>query len=142
MSKEKYLEELEKELGISKKMLERNIAIVGTNKDNITQYAYNSSCAIVRKDNGFNVNYTAVMINEKDKQIEELKQLLADKEKQKLVLEKALELLIKNIELESCFYCPCGNRGCCEDSGKECFTYIKDYFIEQARERLKDGINK
>ena len=78
MSKETFLNQLSNELKISKLMLLKYIAMVGTNKENIINYAQNSSCAIVRKDNGFNINYTAKMLNDKDHKI--------------AVLERALEL--------------------------------------------------
>ena len=70
--------------------------------------------------------------------MEEKEERIAELEKEKNILHKALELLIENIELESCYYCPCGNCGCCEGSGKDCFEYIKDYFIQQAKESLDE----
>ena len=78
MSKEKYLEELSDELRISKPMLKRYIHAVGTNKENIKDYAKNGSCAIVRKDNGFDVSYVAQMLNEKDAKIKELEHRLSN----------------------------------------------------------------
>ena len=78
MSKEKYLEELSDELKISKPMLKRFIHTVGTNKENIKDYAKNISCAIVRKDNGFDISYVAQMLNEKDAKIKYLEHRLAN----------------------------------------------------------------
>lgn len=78
MSKEKYLEELSDELRISKPMLKRYIHAVGTNKENIKDYAKNGSCAIVRKDNGFDVSYVAQMLNEKDAKIKDLEHRLSN----------------------------------------------------------------
>ena len=78
MSTEKYREELSDELRISKPMLKKYIHTVGTNKENIKDYAKNGSCAIVRKDNGFDISYVAQMLNEKDAKIKELEQRLAN----------------------------------------------------------------
>lgn len=78
MSKEKYLEELSDELKISKPMLKRFIHTVGTNKQNIKDYAENGRCAIVRKDNGFDVSYVAQMLNEKDAKIKDLEHRLSN----------------------------------------------------------------
>ena len=76
MSKESYLNELSDKLHISKKMLEKYIYIVGTNEENIKDYSLNSGCAIARKDNGFNISYTAKMLNEKYQRIAELEEQL------------------------------------------------------------------
>ena len=78
MSKEKYLEELSDELRIVKPVLKKFIYAVGTNKENIKAYAKNGCCAIVRKDNGFDVSYVAQMLNEKDAKIKELEHRLSN----------------------------------------------------------------
>ena len=78
MSKEKYLEELSDELRISKPVLKKFIYAVGTNKENIKDYAKNGSCGIVRKDNGFDVSYVAQMLNEKDAKIKDLEHRLSN----------------------------------------------------------------
>lgn len=78
MSKEKYLEELSDELRIAKPVLKKFIYAVGTNKENIKDYAKNGFCAIVRKDNGFDVSYVAQMLNEKDAKIKDLEHRLSN----------------------------------------------------------------
>ena len=85
MSKEKYLEELSNELHISKPMLKRYIYSVGTNKENIIDYARNSCCAIIRKDNGFDISYSAKMLNDKDQKISDLEAKLAESEKKVVI---------------------------------------------------------
>ena len=93
MSNLEYLDELSKEFNISKTELVKYIAIVGTNKENIRDYALNVNCAVCRKENGFIVDYVACIINDKDKKITELKDQLS-------LTEKALELACKNSKFE------------------------------------------
>lgn len=85
-------------------------------------------------------------------EMEEKEERIAELEKENKTLHKELELLIENIELESCIYCPCAidfNKKhqreieftcSCEnrDGCKECFENIKNYFIQQAKESLKN----
>lgn len=114
MSKETFLNQLSNELKISKPMLLKYIAMVGTNKENIVNYAKNSSCAIVRKDNGFNINYTAKMLNDKDHKI--------------AVLERALEMCIcKLVDFEY------ENKESTHSA-----TYWWDYFKSQAESDIKN----
>ena len=80
MSKEEYLEMLYQKLNIPRQLLIKYIHSVGTNEENIKDYAMNASCAVVRKDNGFQIDYTAEMINNKDQKIDQLKQQLAEKQ--------------------------------------------------------------
>lgn len=66
--------------------------------------------------------------------------------KENEILNKALDILIENIELESCVYCPCKQHyydipqkkdfSCkiVNDGCKECLKKIKNYFREQAKE--------
>ena len=92
MSKEEYLEMLYQKLNIPRQLLIKYIHSVGTNEENIKDYAMNASCAVVRKDNGFQIDYTAEMINNKDQKIDQLKQQL---EIQSSVLKQTREKLSK-----------------------------------------------
>ena len=79
-----------------------------------------------------------VLLAENGMIIEKQNATIVELEQENKTLHKALELLIENIELESCYYCPCGNCGCCKGSGKECFEFIKEHFIQQAKESLDE----
>ena len=100
MSKEEYLEMLYQKLNIPRQLLIKYIHSVGTNEENIKDYAMNASCAVVRKDNGFQIDYTAEMINNKDQKIDQLKQQLAEKDKEVKKLNwqlKDKDFTIKNL---------------------------------------------
>lgn len=124
MSNLEYLNELSKEFNISKNELVKYIAIVGTNKENIRDYALNVNCAVCRKQNGFIVDYVACMINDKDRKITELKDQLA-------LTEKALELACDKLAYKYCFQM--GEDAFCGD----CKPCLIDYFKEQAKEMMK-----
>lgn len=129
MSNLEYLDELSKEFNISKNELVKYIAIVGTNKENIRDYALNVNCAVCRKQNGFIVDYVACMINDKDRKITELKDKLA-------LTEKAFKLLCQNT---GCMGCPLDSEDCDSWRGVEqsCSKAIHDYFMSKAKEMLK-----
>jgi hypothetical protein len=129
MSNLEYLDELSKEFNISKNELVKYIAIVGTNKENIRDYALNVNCAVCRKQNGFIVDYVACMINNKDRKITELKDQLA-------LTEKALELACKEIT-GSCEYCSYNTMPECPIEAN-CLDEKINYFKNKAKEMMKN----
>lgn len=124
MSKEKYLEELSDELRISKLVLKKIIYAVGTNKENIKDYAKNGSCAIVRKDNGFDVSYVAQMLNEKDAKIKSLEHRLSNCIEPKFKQSQAVFIVFENDYLKGYV---------------DCFDfYTKKYLVHYPDEVLGD----
>ena len=85
MDSKEYLEELHKKLNISKYILLHYISLVGANEENIIDYALNADCAVVRKDKGFEISYTAKMINDKDQRIADLEAKLAELKEKAIV---------------------------------------------------------
>lgn len=85
MDSEEYLEELHKKLNTSKYILLHYISLVGANEENIIDYALNADCAVVRKDKGFEISYTAKMINDKDQRISDLEAKLAELKEKAIV---------------------------------------------------------
>ena len=128
MNSLEYLNELSKELNISKNTLVKYIAVVGTNKENIREYALNVNCAICRKQNGFIVDYVACMINDKDRKINEIQSQLA-------LTEKALELACERVK----YFEEMQDK---EMGFSEFFGYDSDYdlqaIIEQYKEQAKE----
>lgn len=103
MDSEEYLEELHKKLNVSKYILLHYISLVGANEENIIDYALNADCAVVRKDKGFEISYTAKIINDKDQRIAELEQELAESEKRFVVannLRKKSDEVLLNYKTE------------------------------------------
>ena len=129
-----YLDELSKEFNISKTELVKYIAIVGTNKENIKDYALNVNCAVCIKQNGFIVDYVACMINDKDRKITELKDQIA-------LTEKVLELACKEYSKLYCWHhCSYDKEeaefvcDCCENGD---YKFFKDNLLEMAKEMMK-----
>lgn len=127
MNKIEYLNYLSDKFKISKNILTQYISIVGTNEEDIENYAKSNSCAIARKQDGFDINYTAVMFNRKNKELEQQNQKIK-------VLERALE--IAGEEHMKFGYCPDETCYARNNYGGNCKYCIKNNFIIQAEKEM------